>query len=228
MYAAAVFLMLNGMSAHIARATDSLQGIHRIKADLLPYHALFLGRKQVRAAIEYQYLGAGRSSFSMHIDAGMYDDYTFFKYYDFFNQDQGLHYHRQDIRIYGFHLMPAWNFLPGKPAASRRVRFFMGMAADISCYEKKLRFYNSLTEDRYRSTDRQVRFGAGPHLGITCRLRKKVHVELKATCAGKLLTLRSDASMKSILPFKAVWFDNGQHIWLIPQLSLCYDLGDRR
>lgn len=197
---------------------------HSVKLDLVPlYSVCFDVRKQVRLGVEYQLISGKKQFNGIHLDAGLYDDYSFYKYYDFLNQSGGLYYVRQDVKTYGFHVLPEWHYRFSRLESKRRMQFLGGITADVNLFEKKIKTYNSRTLERYSERSRQARLGLGVHLAATCRLTPFLHVEMKAVLITRLIMLNSGSEMKMIKPYKAVWFDEGQNFWFIPQLNISYD-----
>ncbi len=197
---------------------------HTVKLDIIPlYSVLFDVRKQLRLGLEYQRNTDKRYFRAIHLDAGLYDDYTYFKYHDFFNQDGGLYHTRQDVKTYGFHLMPAWHYSLSRPGSVKRIKCLAGITTDLNMFAKKIKTFNSKTLDASDQTFRQARLGMGIHIGMTYRISPVFHVELKGILIAKLITWQSDKDMKNIKPFKSVWFDDHQNFWFIPQINLCYD-----
>jgi hypothetical protein len=224
LYMIAFILVFCGVQKPVqAMQADSFRR-HSVKLDMVPlYSVLFDVRKQVRLGVEYQVQSSGKQFRGIHLDAGLYDDYTFYKYYDLLNQSGGLYYVRQDVKTYGFHALPEWHYWFSRLTPARRLRFLGGITADVNMFEKKIKSYNSRTQERYRQTSRQARLGLGVHLAAALRLSPFLHIELKAVFIAGVIKLNSETEMKSIKPYKAVWFDDKQNFWFIPQINIAYD-----
>ena len=102
-------LMLLFRSSGMYAAKDSSS--RYIKLDLAPLYSVFFDvRKQARIGLEYQWGMEKRSFYGIHADGGIYDDYNFYKYYDFFNTGEGFRYMLRNVKTYGFHVLPAWHY----------------------------------------------------------------------------------------------------------------------
>jgi hypothetical protein len=221
-----VFLSVNKLYSqeNVDSALSCILIRHSIKVDLVPFYSvLFDTRKQVRVGIEYQVENYKKHFWGVHLDAGMYDDYTYFKYYDFFNQNTGLYFKQQDVKAYGFHLMPAWHYRLAKCGSNKKVQCHIGVTADINAFEKIVKNYHSQTSEKNRYTFKQGRVGLGVHGAAAWRLASYFRMELKTILVARVFMLQSESGMKDIKPYKALWFDDRQRFWLIPQLSVCYD-----
>ncbi|MBK6821105.1 MAG: hypothetical protein IPG85_16515 [Bacteroidetes bacterium] len=108
-----------------------------IKLDLAAsYFTIFDNRKQLRVGLQYEKKITQQSILNWNIDIGMYDHYSFIKYYDFFNQQQGLYSIEQKVLITGFHLTPAYYTLTNqRTVISKIISSKKGMGA---FFERKI------------------------------------------------------------------------------------------
>jgi hypothetical protein len=201
---------------------DSLSG-RSIKLDLASYYGvLFDGRKQIRLGLEYQGNSHRKHFASLHVDAGLYDDYDFYKYYDFFNQTDGFHHQLKNVKTYGFHLMPAWNYRLSRKDSKKRVQGMTGLTADLDFFEKRTKSYNSLTGERSKDIYIQERIAIGGHLGMHIRIGRRIGIEIKNILMTRVVVIRPKPAKLEIQPFNAIKLDEGKKFWLVPQVQVCY------
>jgi hypothetical protein len=215
-----VFINQSGVYAQ----SDSLP-LHKnaVKIDLVPYYYDFFDiRKQVRGAVELERYLDRKSSVSLFCDIGLYDDYTYRKYYDFFNQNQGLHWTEQRVQIRGFHLQPSYNryFLKSEKRLLRNI--YAGAGFDFQYYWKLLEIDNSLIEKSMKYDYYQLRLGAGLHIGLKYFFGKHFFTEVKTKLYTCVFTHVSQNGMNPIRPLNTQWTDSGYKFWWVSNLIIGY------
>ncbi len=119
-------------------------------------------------------------------------------------------------------MLPAWSLYLRKDP-EKKIQYYAGITADINFFKKKISYFNSQTQAEASDVFKQARLGLGPQAGVIYPLGKRIHLEAKAIFITRLLMFKSDSGMKTIKPFKALWFDDKQRFWFIPQFSISYD-----
>lgn len=197
-----------------------------IKLDLVsPYLDFFDAQKQARAGVEYEYALSEKSSVACLMDMGIYDDYKFVKYYDFFNQGPGMHYTRTIAQINGIHFLPSYNYFLFQMKGKSNSGIFTGGILDFHYYRKKFSIFNSQTEVETSNQYTQTTLGIGPQLGIKYGFRRHIYLEAKTCTFFKLFNSISAKGMNAILPMDAQWSNSNYSFWWVTQFKVCYAFG---
>ncbi len=202
---------------------DSLFHKKFIKLDLLPlYYDFFDNRVQIRIGAEYERYIFKKSSAACYLDIGLYDKYKFIKYYDFFNQQQGMYSIQQNVSIIGFHLIPSYNYYFYNSKKKTNRRFFSGAVIDFGYYHKKLAYYNSKTLDSYSDSYNQKKLGVGLSLGYKNQYGKHVFIEIKTSLLTKIFNYVSEDDRILIKSLDAQWTSSNYNFWWITNLKIGY------
>mgnify|MGYP000607404161 CR=1 FL=1 len=194
-----------------------------ITADLLPFYYNFFDAK-----IQYR-LGAGYSRnnhaawfIAHYTDFGIYDKYTFTKYYNLFNENNGLYYVENKVFIAGIHYVPSFNFylIRTKPGSINSI--FSGIAMDFSLYHKQHTHFNSSTGLETESHYRQFRVGAGVQMGSRYRLSKRFFTEMRMSFFTNVMNYRNDDESTPIRSLHALWTRNDYKLWLTANICVGY------
>jgi hypothetical protein len=220
-----VLLLLLSFSCSLfaQKKQDSTFCKNDLKLDLVPfYFDFFDAREQIRIGFEYERMINRNFSVSCYIDAGLYDNYTFIKYYDFFNQNQGMYTVEQNVSIRGVHLIPSCNywFYRAKKKANRGI--YTGVILDFHYYQKKLAYLNTQTFERTHEKYYQTGLGAGLDLGGRYGFGKHFFIELKTVFLGKIYRHANKQDVPLVKPLNAQWSDNKHNFWWISNLTLGY------
>ncbi|OFX32752.1 MAG: hypothetical protein A2X08_06815 [Bacteroidetes bacterium GWA2_32_17] len=203
--------------------SDSLLYKKSIKIDLLPlYNDFFDNRVQIRVGCEYEQEFLKKSSVSCYIDAGLYDKYKFIKYYDFFNQQQGLYSIEQDVLIIGFHIIPSYNYYFYTFKNHPNEKLFSSIVLDFGYYKKELTYYNSQTNDRYSDSYNQNKLGVGLSLGYENQFGKHFSLEIKTSFLTKVFNYVSENGRISIKSLDAQWTSTNCNFWWVSNLKIGY------
>ena len=123
------------------KAQDSKPKIFKntFALDVVPfYYDFFDYRKQIRVGIDYTRQFQSHWFLSIALDLGLFDDYSYIKYYDFFNQNQGFYSITQEASISGFHFLPSYNYYFFQSKRKQGQGFYGGGVIDMNYYRKKL------------------------------------------------------------------------------------------
>ncbi|NCO55627.1 MAG: hypothetical protein GW876_09550 [Bacteroidetes bacterium] len=202
---------------------DSLLKTNCIKLDIIPlYNIFFDTRVQIRIGAEYEKVFSKKSSLSVYIDGGLYDKYKFIKYYDFFNQQQGLYSVEQDISIIGFHIIPSYNYHFYTFKNHFNEKLFSSLLLDYGYYSKKLNSYNSQTKESSFDNYNQNKLGVGIGIGYKNRFSKHFSLEIKTSFITKIFNSVSDNGRLPIKSLDAQWTSTNYNFWWISNLKIGY------
>jgi hypothetical protein len=193
-----------------------------IKLNVLSlYNVIFDSKKEIRAGVEFERkINENCSSFH-HLDAGLYDQYDFYKYYDFFNEEGGLHYTRQHVTSYGVNLIQGVNYRLPILKKSKRFSYFVSSLIDLHYYWKELKTTNSIND--YLIQDSYHQFSGGIGLGIGAKYKISKHFLLEAN-TNMTATLFSffNKNENKIAVLDAQWQTANYKLWGISHIQLCY------
>jgi len=219
-----IFIIIFGtrIAAFTQEHSDSLANKNSVKLDLIPfYHVLFDNRVQLRIGLEYERYVFTRSSVSCYLDIGLYDKYNFIKYYDFFNQNQGMYSIQEEVSIAGFHLLPSYNYYFHGAGKKKGERYFFGAITDVGYYHKNMHNYNTLTLDSHAATYNQTKLGMGLSLGFKNNYGNHIFLELKTSLLTKLYN-STTSGLNQIKSLDAQWTSTDYNFWWISNLKIGY------
>jgi hypothetical protein len=194
-----------------------------VKIDLLPYYYDFFDvRKQIRIALENERYLTLRSSVAAYCDAGLFDDYFFIKYYDFFSQGPGFYSVTQKIKIRGVHFQPSYNYYLFLSRTRPNRGIFIGGTFDIQYYRKNIKMDNSLTGENTSFNYFQARLGGGLHAGGKYNFGSHFYAEIKTCLFAKILQKVSMDEMDPLKPLNAQWSDKNYDFWWVSNIKIGY------
>ncbi|MBK6330027.1 MAG: hypothetical protein IPF62_05675 [Bacteroidetes bacterium] len=194
-----------------------------IKLDLAAsYFTIFDNRKQLRVGLQYEKKITQQSILNWNMDIRNYDHYSFIKYYDFFNQQQGLYSIEQKVLITGFHLTPAYYTLIYQPHWLKPLKWFAGGGVDLSFYQKKINDFNSQTNEQSFQKIYQAKIGMGPSLSARYLITKHFFVELSSHFFMRIWKGISEKNVAIIQSHNAHWTDIHNQFWWVTQLKIAY------
>ncbi|NTW33188.1 MAG: hypothetical protein HGB12_11285, partial [Bacteroidetes bacterium] len=171
---------------------DSTSYKNSIKIDLLPlYYDFFDTRMQIRTGIEYERNIKPDFFAACFLDIGLFDNYVFKKYYDFFIQNQGFYSVEQKASIMGFHFMPSYNYYIFKSKNKQKQGIYFSVIMDVNYYLKNIEIYNSKTEVKTSNKFSQLRYGVGFNLGAKYAFGSHFFAEMKTSLLTKIFIIRN-------------------------------------
>jgi len=202
---------------------DSIIYTNTISVDLLSlYYDFFDTRTQIRLGAEYEKQLSSKIFFSVYLDAGLYDKYTFIEYYDFFYDNGGLYSVNNNVTVTGLHFRPGLNYF-WLHLKRRNLGFFIGGTFDYNLYRKNIETVNSKTQIQTESTYFQNSLGFGFTTGAKFRFYKQFSAELKTSIFTKLYSQTSKQDAKAIRPLNAMWTDDKYKYWWYSEIKIGYD-----
>ncbi|MEN8224807.1 MAG: hypothetical protein ABFS05_05550, partial [Bacteroidota bacterium] len=117
-------------------------------------------------------------SFSLLTNLGIFEDYTFKKYYDYFNQHQGFSYTREDVITRGYHLIPSVKYHIIGLKHKQEAGIFAGGCIDVNQYFKKSSLFDSRTKNTEYSRLNTSRMGLGITLGAQYMAYTRLYLDI--------------------------------------------------
>lgn len=202
---------------------DSTIYKNAVKLDMVPlYFDFFDTRKQIRIGFEYERRFTPRGFLAFNFDVGMFDDYDFIKYHDFFNQTTGFYATKTHVKNYGIHFMPSYNYLFWKARKMANTGLFASGIIDFHYYQKILNSENGLDGSNYTSKYFQTCMGAGFGLGGRVGLGRHFFIDLRSSLLGRVFRVISIEDVPQIKPLNATWTNRKYTIWWVNSLQLSY------
>lgn len=209
--------------AALAQKTEHKPNKNYIAIDVLPlYYDFFDYRKQIRIGVDYARQFKTHWFASVAIDCGLFDDYTFTKYHDFFNQNTGYYYEKQEVRITGFHILPSGNYFFWQSKSKPGQGMYCGALLDLNFYRKNLDTYNSQTLESSSDIIRQFKTGVGVSLGGKCYMGHHFFAEIKTSIFGKIIFTTSNKNSNAIKSINSHWTSGDNNFWWVSNLKLGY------
>lgn len=222
LFVLAFLLIPNVLKAEEIKDTTSFK--NSFKLDFISlYHTLFDARKQIRAGVEYERKISSKAFLSAYLDIGLYDLYVFRKYYDFFNQNQGMYYVQQNVEVIGFHFIPTYNYYVLQLKNYKKNGLFLGAGLDCNVYRKKLEYYNSQSKDRYSNKYNQFKLALAASVGWRHYINSRFSIELKTSLFSSVFKRKSDKNKSSIRPIISQWSNPSYNYWNVSNFKICYD-----
>ncbi len=202
---------------------DSTSYKNSIKLDIVPFYFDFFDiRQQIRIGVEYEHVINKKSFASFYLDAGLYDKYIFIKYYNFFNEGQGMYSIKQNVTIKGFHLKPSYNYSVIFIGKKKHLGIFISSNLDFNYYEKEFDSYNSMLQIKTEDSYHQFKMGIGFGMGVKYLLSKHLFVELKTSINTKLFRIISKNNVNEIKSIDAQWINSNNQFWWVSEMKIGY------
>jgi hypothetical protein len=203
--------------------SDSTKHRNNIKLDFVPlYNVFFDSQIQIRGGFEYERILNPKLSFTDYVDAGLFNLYDFYKYYDFFNEHQGMYYTKQHVSITGFHELPGLNYKLYQFKKRTRWSVFMGAMADFSYYQKHFSDYNSKTGETSNNICHQTRIGIGVGVGVKFKISKRFFAEAKTSFFTSLYSHINKDNVNPMEAFDAQWTSPDYKFWSVSNIKIAY------
>ncbi|MEI6123922.1 MAG: hypothetical protein WCQ95_09850 [Bacteroidota bacterium] len=220
-----ILLLMLTTYGPLLKAQDSITQVFKnsVSIDGVPlYYDCFDYRKQIRFNVNYTRQFKSHWFLSSALDIGLFDDYTFIKYYDFFNQNQGFYSVTQRAKISGFHFISSYNYYFCQSKKKMGQGFYGGGAVDFNYYRKTLKSNNSLSLETTFNTINQFRTALGVDVGIKYFIRHHFFAELRSSFFCKLFLKSSNNTVNNVMPLNAQWTSLNKNFWLITNLQFGY------
>lgn len=194
-----------------------------VKLDIIPlYYNFFDYRKQRRVGIEYEREIKRASFLGCYLDLGLYDDYSYTKYYDFFNQAQGIHYIKQDVVIKCIHILPSYMESATNDRDKNGFMLKMGCVGDFQCYHKDISIRNSLMNETSHLKYNQYRIGVGPGASLYYPLNGRISLEVRTSFIVEFFVKSTAENVSEIRPLDAQWAEKNYTGWWISNIKIGY------
>jgi hypothetical protein len=196
-----------------------------VKVDLVPVIPLINGHNQKWVGLEYERLFHKKFSFDVSLDGGLFKDYTFIKYYNFFNEEMGFYHEDQNVTTRGYHFMPSFRFYFLQIKNTRGKGLYLGGILDYSQYFEKSSEYSSLTGITQNSKNTTSRLSLGLALGLQYTAWSRLVVDLNINFIAALFSGNKGDRTSALDPLIATWTYYNKVAWSSINFSMGYQFG---
>jgi hypothetical protein len=205
-----------------AFAQEKINRKNEIKLNLLPVSSLFNGHNQKWLGIEYERHIANRTSISTIINAGLFEDYTFIKYHDYFDEHEGFSYTKTNATTWGYHLIPSLKYYFIILNKTQESGFYLSGNLDFSQYFRKTRYFQSLSGNTSSSENSTTRLAIGASLGGQYIFFSRLIFGANISLFARLFSVNKDKSQDEIFPLNANWKFSGNTGWATANIMIGY------
>ena len=196
-----------------------------IKLNLLPIIPAINGNNQKWIGIEYERFLNQRMSVSAMVDVGLFEDYTFIKYHDFFDENGGFSYTQQKAKTWGYHFIPSFKYYFLITKKKKGQGFYVAGNLDFNQYFKKTEDYQSQYSSYNYTYSSTTRMGAGATLGGQYVVFSRLVVDLNISIFTTLFSINQGEDATTIKPLHAIWTFNNDQSWGTVNLMIGYAFG---
>ena len=196
-----------------------------IKLNLIPISALINGHNQKWVGIEYERFLKQNLSVSLAADVGLFEDYSFIKYHDYFNEHDGFSYTQINSQTWGYHLKPSIKYYFLTTKSKKGQGFYLGGMLDFNQYFNNTEIFKSRPNSTNQYGLTTGRLCAGTLLGAQYVAFSRISIDLNISIVACLITINSSDDFKEIDPLNAIWVFNGNTGWSTVNLMIGYAFG---
>lgn len=205
--------------------------IHRnnfIKINLISLPPLINNLNQQWIGLQYQRLVSDKLSISMTVDLGQFEDYSYTKYHDYFDEYGGFSFTREDVVIPGFHLIPAVDYYVFISEKISGQGLYIGGRVDYYQYNMKKTVFESSTNQTSYVRNSTSRFDVGLGVGGQYVMFSRLSVDLNISIFTKILANSSNQQYTELYPENAFWKSNDNSTWSTINFMIGYAFGSSK
>jgi len=220
-------LMLTG-SICTVKAQDSIPEVFRkniVKINFIPIIPALSGQSQQWVGLEYQNYINSKFSVSLLLNTGIFEDYSYIKYYDFFNQQQGFSYTQMDVITRGYHIIPSAKYYYFLMNQRPGQGLYVGGKVDFNQYFKKSEYFNSGTQEAGNVNYSIFRIGIGSGIGIQYIAFSRLSIDVDLSFFFRILDQSTGSDQLKTPPINAFWKTDDDAFWATVQLMIGYAFG---
>jgi hypothetical protein len=176
-----------------------------IKINLLTIAPLINGNNQKWLGFEYERFLKPNMSITGMADFGLFEDYTFTKYYDFFGEDEGFHYTSTHVRTWGYHLIPSFRYYFLATRIKKGQGFYVAGSFDFHQYFRRQEDYLSLTGESLNINSTTSRLSIGASLGGQYVAFSRLAIDLNINIFATMITIYNGDGTAETEPLHATW-----------------------
>jgi len=199
-----------------------------LKINLISLPPLFNNLNQKWIGIEYQRLINEKVSISIITDFGIFEDYTYTKYHDYFDENEGFSYTRENVQIPGYHIIPSFRYLLIRPLKTADFGIYATANLDYYQYFLKREVYYSSTDNTISNQNSTYRFNIGVGIGAQYIAFNRFSLDLNIALFTKLISKSTNDEFPELYPENSFWRSNNNSSWATINLMLGYAFGKHK
>lgn len=198
-----------------------------ISINLISLPPLFNNLNQKWVGLEYQRIINNKLSLSIATYIGIFEDYTFTKYHDFFDEGQGFSYTRENVRMPGYHIIPSIRYELFRPIKKTSFAIYVTAKLDYYQYFMKKEIYESYTNNTESSRNMTYRFNIGGGVGAQYIAFERLSVDLNISLFTKIFSKSTSNQIPELYPENSFWKNANNSNWATINLMLGYAFGNK-
>jgi len=218
-------LSVSGFSQH---GNVEVQRNNILKLNLISLPPLFNNLNQQWLGIEYQRIISKKISVALMSNFGLFEKYTFTKYYNFFDEKEGFYHISEDVRIPGYHIIPTVNYYFLSHVDKPGQGIFISGKIDYYHYFIKKEIFNSLTNKTDKLQNSTYRFSIGLGIGVQYIAFNRFSLDLNISVFTKIISQSSEENMPELYPENSFWRSANNSTWSTINLMLGYKFGSKK
>ncbi len=199
-----------------------------IKINLISLPPLINNLNQKWIGLEYQRLITRKVSFSITTEFGIFEDYTYIKYHDFFDENEGFSYTRENVQIPGYHIIPSFRYLLIRPLKKADFGIYATANLDYYQYFLKKDIYYSSTDNTISNQNSTYRFNIGVGIGAQYIAFNRFSLDLNIALFTKLISKSTNDEFPELYPKNSFWRSDNNSSWATINLMLGYAFGKHK
>lgn len=196
-----------------------------IKINLLPIPSLINGNNQKWFGMEYERFLNKKISLGAMANFGLFEDYSFIQYNDYFDEYSGYSYIEQDFRTWGFHFIPTFKYYFLITKSKKGQGFYVGGNIDFNYYLRNTSTYASITNENEYDKLSTTRFALGGLLGGQYIAFSRLVIDANMNFFGSLFSINGGEINQEIKPLNATWVSENNNFWLTFNVMIGYSFG---
>ena len=196
-----------------------------IKINIIPIAEAIGGHNQKWVGIEYERFIKPALSVGAIVNSGLFEDYTFIKYHDYFDEHDGFSHTRKDVKTKGYHFIPTVKYYFLKSKKKKGQGIYAAGSLDFNQYFKNSETYTSLTNSYAYENSSTTRMGIGAVAGGQFVAFTRLTIDLNISIFTKLFSIDKGQNNTSIPPLHATWVFNNNNSWSAISLMIGYAFG---
>lgn len=224
-YFLVAFLLISAFAN--AQITESISGFRNnlVKLNLLAVTPLFSGHNEKWIGIEYERFINQKMSFTLMSDVGLFEDYTFTKYHDFFDEYGGFAYTQQTTKTIGYHFLPSFRYYFLITKKKKGQGLYAAGQFDFNQYFMNSEFYHSTENTSNYNSSSTTRFGIGASLGGQYVAWSRLVIDLNVSIYAKVFSITNGEDTTETEPLNAQWVSDENNGWVTVNFMLGYAFG---
>jgi len=220
-----IILLLPFLTSRAQSDPGKLIRKNLIKINLISLPPLFNNLNQKWIGLEYQRLVSEKTSLSLTFDVGRFEDYTFIKYHDYFDEHGGFSYTREEVTIPGIHIIPAVNYFLVHSSSKVGQGIYVGGRLNYYQYFMKKQVYESSTDQTTTAHNSTLRFDVGCGVGAQYLAFNRFTLDLNISLFTKIYSNSSNQQYQELYPENSFWRSNDSSTWATINLMFGYAFG---